>query len=399
MSLLLLLCVAQETTVEAVRGARIIVGTGEEIAVGTILIKDGRIEAVGADVEVPWNARVIDGTGLTVMPGWIEPHSSRGIDRANERVPSVPFVSVVDSINPVSPTFEDSRRQGITTIFVSPGDGGMIAGRGVIVRPIGLTVEEMVVVRDAMMKLSLRTGAGQSKMSHLAAIRKEFDDVIDFQQAQKDKKPMPPEATEAKQSELEVKKKPIADLMAGTLPAMISCPEPGDVVRAHELATQYGLKAVYLVGPEAWRAVDYIKKNDLTVILDPTLVYWDADPDTREQIRRVVPKAFHDAGVPFALLTGSGVGNSEMWYQVATCVKYGVPRDAALRAATLNAAKAIGQGTRLGSIEKGKDANLQILTGDPLDMMTWVEKVVIEGRLVYERDKDTKLKNLLGEGK
>lgn len=392
MTLLLLLLTAQD--VDAVTGARIITGTGEEIENGTILIREGRIEAVGAGLEIPSNARVLDATGLVVVPGWIEPHATRGIDRANERVPSVPFVSVYDSINPVAPVFEDSRRQGTTTMFVSPGDGGMIAGKGVIVRPVGLTVEEMTVVRDALMKLSLQTGGGQSKMSHLAAMRKEFDDVKDYLEAEKAKKPLP---SPAKRAELDAKKQPIADLMAGTLPGIVSCPEPSDVVRAHELATQYGIKATYVVGPEAWRALDYIKKHSLTVVLDATLVYWDTDPDTREQVRRVVPKAFHDAGVPFALQTGNGTGNSEMWFQVATCVKYGVPRDVAIRAATLHGARAIGQEARLGSIEKGKDANLQILTGDPLDVMTWVSKVVIEGRLVYDREQDAKLKRLLGE--
>jgi hypothetical protein len=278
-----------------------------------------------------------------------------------------------------------------------PGNAGMICGHGVAVRPVGLTTEEMAVARDTAIKISLAPASGQSKMARLAALRKEFDDIQDYLKTLKEKTEMPASATPRKVQELDAKKKPMADLIQGKIPAVVFCPTATDIVRAHELVKTYGLKATYVVGPTAWQAVDYIKKNALDVILDPSLVYWDADERTREPFRRIVPKAFHEAGVPFSLATGGG--ESEMWVQVATCVKYGMPRADALKAATLNPARMIGMADRLGSIEKGKDANLQILSGDPLDVMTWVDKVVIEGRLVYDRDKDEKLKRLMGDKK
>lgn len=396
MSLLLLIALPQgPSTVDAVKGARVITLSGEEIPKGTIVIKDGRIEAVGADVEIPWDARVLDAAGKVVLPGWVEAHSSAGLDRPNEGPASVPFVSVPDAINPVHPAFEEALRNGVTSILVMPGNGGMIGGRGAVVRPAGVTVEEMLVRRDAAMKISLAPPSDRSKMAHLAALRKEFDDVRDYLAALKEKTELPAAVTPRAKQELDVKKKPMTDLVQGKLPVFIYAPTAGDLVRAHELAAAYGLKATYVLGAGAWPAAAYVREHKLDVVLDPALSYWEIDEATRREVRRVPPKIFHDAGAAFSLQSGPGL--AEMWNQVAVCVKYGVPREAALKAATVNPARMIGMADRIGTIEKGRDANLQILSGDPLDVATWVEKVVIEGRLVYDRDKDAKLRRLLGK--
>ena len=98
-------------TKPAIKAGRIITVTGEEIENGIILISGGKIEAVGKNIEIPWDAKVIDASNKVVMPGWIEAHSFRGVDRPNEIMPSVPYVSVWDSINPVDPYYEDSLRQ------------------------------------------------------------------------------------------------------------------------------------------------------------------------------------------------------------------------------------------------------------------------------------------------
>ena len=113
-------------------------------------------------------------------------------------------------------------------------------------------------------------------------------------------------------------------------------------------------------------------------------------------VHRIAPIAFWKAGVKFAFQTNSSrFGTSFMWYQAATAVKYGLPRDVALKAGTLYPAQILGLSDRVGSIEKGKAADLVILTGDPLDTMTWVDSVLVDGRVVYQRSKDDKLKRVL----
>src|SRR5215468_5199572 len=168
----------------AIKGGRIIPVASPPIDGGVILIRDGRIQAVGKDLTIPSDYRVIDAAGKVVMPGFIEAHSSRGMDQANERNNNVPFLSVVDAIDPGQEYFEDCRRNGVTTVAVVPGDDTMIGGQAAVIKTAGTYVEQMIVKRQAGIKLSLRPGTNRSRMSHLASLRKEFDAARDVLQEQ-----------------------------------------------------------------------------------------------------------------------------------------------------------------------------------------------------------------------
>ena len=378
------LCAAQDGAV-AVKGARVITVSGEEIEAGTVLIRGGRIEAVGKDVEIPWDAKVIDGAKKVVMPGLVEAHTFRGTDRPNERLASVPFVSAFDSINPVDPYFEDSLRQGQTALFVLPGNDTMIGGQGCIVRPVGVTTESMVVAKNAAIKISLRPRPGQSRMAHLAALRKELDEVSEML---RDK--------DAKNPDLEAKREPMARLLKGVTPAFVFCPTASDVHRAIELSETYKFKMKLVLGRDGWKAAEEIAKQKLDVILAPEVAYWETDDEKHEEVRRSGVAALVKAGVKVALQTdASGFGTNYAWYQAATAVRQGLSRADALKAVTLWPAEIVGLGARMGSIEKGKDGTLVILTGDPLDAQSWVDLVLIDGKVVYERTRDEKLKRVL----
>jgi len=125
-------------------------------------------------------------------------------------------------------------------------------------------------------------------------------------------------------------------------------------------------------------------------------VLWETDEDHDKEVRHVIPVEFHKAGVKYALEAQTGaLATRYLWFQAATAVSFGVPRAEALRAITLTPAELIGVGDRVGSIEAGKDANLLLITGDPLDSKTWVDTVLIEGKTVYERKNDIRLRKLL----
>ncbi len=373
----------------AIKGARIITVSGAEIEGGTVLLRGGRIEAVGKEVEVPWDARVIDGSKKVVVPGFVEAHSFRGTDRPNERLASVPFVSTFDSVNPVDPYFEDSLRQGVTTVLIIPGNDTMIGGQGCLLRPVGVTTESMTVARNAALKISLKPRPGVSKMAHLAALRRELEEITEFLRDQAEKK-------DPKAPELEIKREPMARLLKGVLPAFVYCPTASDVHRAIELADAYKFRMTLVLGRDGWKAADEIARRKLEVVLDPQLVYWETDEERHEEVRRFAAGPLAKAGVKFAFQTdGLTLTTGALWSQAAVAVRHGLPRADALRAATLWPAEILGMGRRLGSVEKGKDANLVILTGDPLDLQTWVDQVLIEGRVVYERSKDERLKRIL----
>jgi imidazolonepropionase-like amidohydrolase len=376
--LMVLPAAAPEDAVVAIKGARVIPVSGPELESATIIVRGGRIEAVGKNLEIPWDAKVIDGAHKVVIPGLVEAHTFRGTDRPNERLASVPFVSTFDSINPVDPYYEDALRQGITTLCVMPGNDTMIGGQGCIVRPTGVTAESMMVVKNVAMKISLKPRAGMSRMAHMAALRKELSDAAD--------------QVKSKKGEPDPRREPMTRLLKGLLPAFVYCPTASDAHRALELAEASGLKVKLILGRDGWKAAAEIARKGVDVILDPDLEYWETDEELHEEVRRFAGEAVAKAGLRYAFQTdGMIYGTSYLWFQAATAVKNGLSRAEALRAITLAPAEILGLGSRIGSIEKGKDGNLVLLTGDPLDAASWVETVLIEGKIVYQRSKDEKL--------
>src|SRR5262245_35330713 len=168
----------------AIKGGRIIPIAGPVIEDGVVLVKEGKIQALGKSLSIPSEYRVIDATGKVVMPGFIEAHSSRGMDQGNERNNNVAFLSVVDAIDPGQEYFEDCLRNGVTTVAIVPGNETMIGGQAAIIKTAGSYVDQMIVKRQAGIKISLRPTSGRSRMSHLASLRKEFDAARDVLQEQ-----------------------------------------------------------------------------------------------------------------------------------------------------------------------------------------------------------------------
>ncbi len=417
----------------AIQGATIITVSGETIANGTILIRDGIIEAVGTDVTIPGEAHVIDGKGKFVMPGFIDAHNAAGMSQANEQAAVVPFLSVVDSIDPVAAYFEECRRNGITSAAVVPGNSTLIGGKAAIVKTAGQYVNDMIVRRDSALKLSLRPTSG-SRMSQMALLRKELDaakKALETNDEDSKDEENNKDEEAAKKAESEKKEgdaggdgsgeekpageEPAADAagtgvdiglealklaVQGKMPVYIYCEVAMDVSAAVKLVEDYGLKPIYVLGQECYQAVKLLAKQERTVILDPTLVYWKTNPRTREDEKIELPTIYLEAGVPFVFQVSesdrrTSLGTSYFWYQAATAVKYGVAENKALAALTLEPAKLLGIADRVGSIEVGKEADLVVLTGQPLDIATWVETTIVGGEVVYERDTDQKLKRLL----
>jgi imidazolonepropionase-like amidohydrolase len=368
----------------AVKGARLVPVSGPEIDSGTIVIRGGKIEALGKDGEVPWDAKAIDGKGKVVLPAFVEAHAIRGTDRPNERVASVPFVSTFDSINPVDPAFDEALRQGIATLGIFPGNDTLIGGQACVVRPVGVTTETMTIARNVALKISLKPRTGTSRMAHLAALRRELQEAADALKA-----PGEPDA----------KREPLFRALKGQLPVFLYCPTASDVHRALDLAAAFGLKLKLVLGRDAWKAAETLARAGLDLVLDSQLEYWETDEERHEEVLREGVKALARPGVRFALQTdGSGFGSSQIAYQAAGALRQGVPREAVLKSVTLWPAEFLGLGGRLGSLEKGKDGTLLVLSGDPFDVQTWVDLVIVDGKIVYERSRDPRLRRLF-EGK
>jgi imidazolonepropionase-like amidohydrolase len=413
----------------AIQGAKIITISGDVIPSGTIVIRDGKIEAVGADVKIPGEAKVIDAKGMVVMPGFVDAHNSAAMSQANERTEVVPFLSVVDSIDPVADYFEECRRNGITSAAVVPGNSTLIGGQAAILKTAGQYVNDMLLTRNAGLKLSLQPTSG-SRMSQMARLRKELDKAkkaiadegngkTPDASAEKDeakpedegKKEEPSAGSETEKKEVEEAAagdaaaqdeglQALIQALKGESPVYIYCQNGMDVVGALALVNDYGLKPIFVLGRDCHKAAELLGKRGETVILDSSLVYWETDPRTREDEKIVITKIYQDAGVPFVFQTDdsgsrTSLGTSYFWYQAATAVKYGMNEAKALESITLQPAKLLGIDKLVGSIEVGKDADLVILTGEPLEITTWVEHTIINGEVVYNRADDEKIKRLL----
>src|SRR5260221_5222571 len=161
----------------AIKGGRILPVAGPPIENGVILITKGKIKSVGKDSAIPAGVKVIDATGKVVVPGFIEAHSTRGMDQVNETNPNVPFLSVIDAIDPSQDYFEECRRNGVTTAAVVPGNNTMFGGQAAVLKTAGEFVDQMVIKRGVGLKISLKPATDRNRMGHVATIRKEPDNA------------------------------------------------------------------------------------------------------------------------------------------------------------------------------------------------------------------------------
>ncbi len=355
----------------------------------SVYVRSGRIEDVRGGYVNPWDAEVVDRKDAWLLPGMVESHSQGGLDRGNEQAPNTPFVSVLDGLDPLSPYFENLIRDGVTTVFVVPGNATLIGGQGLVLKPLGRTAEEMIVRREAGLKLALSPRRGTSRMAQVAELRRALTDARAGESRRVSGNPDNP--TRSPRAEA------LASLLDGTLPAVLACDEAVDVRNALNLMKEFSLTGFLTLGPSARRAFPLIQQKGTACVLPDDIEPVERDAETGEESRRELARECKAAGVPVVIQANeaSPYGMRSLWYQAAVAVAQGLTREEALRAVTLNPARVLGVEDRVGSIAPGKDANLVIWSGDPLDTANHVDQVFLEGELIYERGKDRKLKRLL----
>ncbi len=403
----------------ALEGGRIIPVVGDDISKGTVLIEHGKITAVGKHVEVPYDAMVVDVSGKVIFPGMIDTHSARGMDIRNENLPVTPFLDVYDALDPSRLYFEDALRDGITSIHAIVANNCVIGSLSRVIHPIGLTPDEMTLQAPVALKLSVAPKRRSDRMVQMATLRETFLELADYlenlaetkyeESLEKEDKKIDVGPEEARKrgkplikfEDYDDAHRNLIKLTRGELGAFIYCGIAGDVGRAVKLAKDNGFfgRSTLVLGDACFKAVSEIKEAGRPVVLDPDLLYRERDPITGDIKETFIPKVFADAGVAFSLLPYPNNSLAERYlnYQAARCVRNGVDRKTALESITINPAKALGVGDRIGSIEVGKVANLVVFSGDPLDFESWVDMVYINGIRAYERKDDVRLKQLFGD--
>ncbi|QUM72241.1 amidohydrolase family protein [Sphingopyxis granuli] len=363
------------------------------IGKGTVLIRDGRIASIGANVAVPPDARIVDGRGGVVTPGFIQADSTLGAvevsqvpasaDRAtHSRTISAGF-DISLGLNPDSILLPVSRLAGITHAVTTPlyddrsGRDLQFSGQAAVIdlaqRP------DMVTRPRVAMVLEMGEGgaerAGGARGSAIVALRATLADVRHFarHRAAYDRGEGRPQTLSRIDLEALV---PVAE---GRMPLIVKVDRASDIVEMIALAREEGLRIILDGAEEGWRVADAIAAAKVPVIVDPLANL----PHSFSQVGASMDNAarLHAAGVAVVLKAGSGVAHRarELRYSAGNAVAWGLPHDAAVAAITVNPARVFGVADRIGSLAVGRAADLILWSGDPLEPLSQPRLIFVEG--------------------
>ena len=384
---------------------------------GTVLIEGGKIVAVGEHVEIPEDAEIYDAAGRWVLPGFVEAHCHtalfadgvNGVEMdGNEMTdPITPQLRGIDALHPEDIAFEDIVKSGVTTINTGPGSANLVGGQWVCVKTAPkATVEEMVLLEPAGMKMAMgenpkRVYGSQNKMpstrmGNAAVLRSAFvetqnylnkwkryeKELVDYkakvEAGEKDaKEPAAPERN--------LKWEALGKVLTGELRARLHAHRADDMLTAIRIADEFGFKLTFEHATEGYKIADVLAKRGIPVTVGPILL--DRPKYEMRGLDPRNPGILSKAGVKVAIQTDSSSAVKYLAMNAALAVREGMDIDEALKAITINAAEIIGVEDRVGSLEPGKDADVVVYTEHPFSYMSVPELVLIDGQVVYQRQK------------
>jgi imidazolonepropionase-like amidohydrolase len=369
----------------AITGGTVYPVSGPKIEHATVLIRDGRIAAVGTDVQVPADAQRVDATGQWVTPGLFDAATQiglteigavQGTNEGNLHGDEVSAAfNVLEGVNPASQLIPVTRIAGITTVLSAPS-GGLIAGQAVALDLYGDRIEDMAVRSPAAMIAALDeadkgTGGG-ARAGVVERLRRVLDDARDFERRQAD----------YRRDQIQPLAAPAADLAAllpvlhGEEPVIVTAHRRSDIENALRIGREYKLRLIVAGADEGWQMAGELAAAKVPVIVDPLTDIPSYDgPSPRLDNAALLSKAGVDV-----IIASFDAHNSRNIRQFAgNAVANGMDWDAALRAVTRNPAAALGIADRYGSLEAGRVADVVVWTGDPFEFSTNVTKVFIRG--------------------
>ena len=400
----------------AIRNARIVTVSGPDIENGTVVIRDGKIEAVGANVSVPSGAQTIDGRGLSVYPGMIDAGTNMGLvevpQGANGTVDTSevgdlnPNAKAIIAVNPHSAHIAVTRVEGITNTLTAP-TGGLISGQAALINLLGTAPKEMAVVPQLALVINyprIATGGGggfggqQNQPANLSEtlaanerqveqIRKMLRDAEAYGRAQdayaKDKSLPRPDHNVVLES--------LVPYVRGEQPVIFRADRDTEIRGAVKFAEEMKLKPIILGGHDAWKVASLLKQKNVPVILTGVFTLPVREDDDYDTLYADASK-LQEAGVRFCISTGDAgaeVRNLAQYAGMASA--FGLSKADALKAVTLYPAQILNVADRLGSIEVGKMANLVVTDGDLLEVRTHIRYLLIDGRPVVLTSRHTEL--------
>ncbi|HEX3248489.1 MAG TPA: amidohydrolase family protein [Pyrinomonadaceae bacterium] len=392
---------AQRSAIDtyAITNARIVNASGPVIERGTVVIRNGLIAAAGGNVNAPPDARIIDGSGLTVYPGLIDSYTNLGLPAAaaspspSPQSGLEPEVMVEDVIHPGGAEIEASRNIGITTALTLPRTG-IWMGQSALINLAGDTPQQMIVRSPVAMHVSftpLRNGTYPgSLLGVFSSLRQMMLDAQRYRDAMQIYERAP---RGTRRPETDRSLAALVPVIEGRLPVIMLANSEREITRALDLGEEFKLRLIIAGGREADRLSARLVKQNVPVLLSlnlpkrATAALPEADPESLSVLRERVAAQetagkLAKAGVRFAFESGSLSNMSDLMPNVERTIQNGLSATDALRAFTIWPAEILGVKDQLGSIEAGKIANLTIVRGDLFDRNSHVTHVFIDGRPV-----------------
>jgi imidazolonepropionase-like amidohydrolase len=416
-----------------IRGVDVYPVTGPEVKGVSVLIQDGKIADIGAKIVAPKGMKIVDGKGLRLYPGMIDSNTNLGLSEIGaERVTVdtgelgefMPQLRALSAVNPESAHFPVVRANGITSAMTFPSAGGrggrggggaqFISGQAALIHMDGWTWEDMAINRDAAVHLlfpsiAMRGGRGgmanvdfadevallfgggsaagtytEAKRNYDAQVAKVTEFFDQARQYQKERTANLPGFKR------DLKFEAMLPVLEGKVPVAVPAARERAIHDAIAFAEKEHIKIVILAPQELDKEGPELKAKNIPVIMGRT----EALPENQDapyDYAESLPGEFYKAGVKIAFGTFDNEFSRNLPYNAARAVAYGLPYDAALKAITINPAEIWGAGDKMGSIEKGKWADLMLVTGDPLETPTQIKALYIKGKEVDLSNKQTKL--------
>ena len=381
----------------ALKNGRVLTMAGKDFEKATILVENGKILDVGSRVTIPEGAEVIDVSGMVVMPGIIDAHAHLGIyeegigdegEDTNEMTdPVTPHLRAIDAVNPEDKGFEDARENGITAVLTGPGSANVIGGEQIVIKTAGRVVDSMVVKNPAGLKVAFgenpkRVYQAQKKtpstrMATAALLRENLVKAQNYM-----KKLERGKEDSDKEPDRDLKMESLVRVLKGEIPLRAHAHRADDTMTAVRIAEEFNVKIVIEHCTEGHKIADELAKRGIPAVVGPSLTA-RVKVELKDRTFKT-PGILAKAGVTVALMTDHPVIPVHyLPLSAALAVRDGMDEEEALKAITINPARICGVDDRLGSLEKGKDADIVVFDRWPLDVNARVKWVIIDGKIVH----------------
>lgn len=401
--LLVLLAATSASAQLAVRGKKIYTMTGPVVEDGVVIIREGKVAAIGraADLAIPAGFKVLE--AAVVTPGLIDARSVVGLagyfnhehdqDQLERSSPMQPELRAVDSYNTREALIEWVRGYGVTTLHTGHAPGELISGQTMIVKTTGNTVEDAVMVPTAGISLTLGPGSlrggGQSpgtRGKQMSMLRARLLEAKSYMESLEPREEKPGKAGEEKKNTPPVNLglAALASVLRKEVPLLITAHRAQDIATALRLKKEFDLRIILDGGAEAYLLTEELKKAGVPVIIHPSMARFNgalqnASFETAARLKK--------AGLKVAMQSGyeSYVPKTRVvLFEAAVAAANGLGFEGALELITTSAAEILGISDRVGSLAVGKDGDLALFDGDPFEYTTHCVGTIIEGRLVSE---------------